>query len=322
MGKIVCIGHAVVDVLLEGLDLKNGIDKSKFDREFLQLSGITISTGGDAVNEAIVLGRMGSEVSLIVGLGRDKGGLMIANVAEQAGVNTEQIVWDENGKTQNNILVIQKDKEKYFFCEPTQNSGRLKPNIKMFEGASIVILASLFYPPFDYPEIVKETIQMAKASGAIVCADVNIGKNSNLKDVEMHEALGGLDYIFPNEEEAFRITGEKELSTQAERLLACGIKNVIIKLGANGNYFRNSIGEKTYPAFKGEMVDATGAGDSFLAGFAYGLSQNRSLDDCFKIAAATGLIAVESVGATDGIKSLQTVKDALKKNNITLEDSI
>ncbi len=318
MGKIVCIGNAVVDILLEGLDLTDGIDSTKFMGKFLMLSGIKLSAGGDAVNEAIVLGRMGADVSLVVGLGKDMGGLLVAKTAENSGVHIDQIVWDETGRTQNIILAIQNDKEKYFFCEPNYRSGGFHPCNDMFVGASIVSIASLYHLPFDSPKIVRDVIRLAKNNGAVICADVIFGKDSDFTSLEMKMALQGIDYIFPNEEEAYLITGETDLSKQADVLLDCGISNVIIKLGAKGCYLKNVNFEKYYPAFKGKMVDATGAGDSFLAGFCYGLANNWCLDDCFHIATAAGAKAVGSVGATAWIKDLRNVRDVLQSNEIVL----
>ena len=114
MNKILCIGNAVVDILLEGLDLKQGISKAEFYKESLMISGIQISTGGDAMNEATILGRLGAEVALVAGIGCDKSGYMIENAAKSAGVDTSKIVWSEKEKTQNIILAIQADKEKLF----------------------------------------------------------------------------------------------------------------------------------------------------------------------------------------------------------------
>ncbi len=320
MSKILCIGNAVVDILLEGLDLKKGISRDEFYKDSLMISGIQVSTGGDAMNEATILGRLGANVALVAGIGRDKSGFMIENAAKSAGVDTSKIVWSQTEKTQNIVLAIQEDKEKLFFRQPQSDSGRFIPTEDMFYGASIVSIASLYNAPFDRPEIVKRTIELAKKQNAVICADVIYGVDRELNDAQMKEALQGIDYIFPNEEEAYLITGEKEIADQAQKLLECGVKNVIIKRGAEGSYFRNISMEKVYPAFKGNMVDATGAGDSFLAGFCYGLSGGRCLDDCFAIAGAAGLIAVESVGATEGLKDIDTLRVVLEQRQITLKD--
>lgn len=320
MNKILCIGNAVVDILLEGLDLKQGISKAEFYKESLMISGIQISTGGDAMNEATILGRLGAEVALVAGIGCDKSGYMIENAAKSAGVDTSKIVWSEKEKTQNIILAIQADKEKLFFREPQSNSGRFMPTEDMFYGVNIVSIASLYNAPFDCADVVKKTIRMAKKQGAVVCADVIYGVDCELDDAEMSKALQGIDYIFPNEEEAYLMTGEREIADQARKLLDYGIANVIIKRGAKGSYFRNKQTEKVYPALKGNMVDATGAGDSFLAGFCYGLANGRCPEDCFAIAGAAGLIAVESVGATEGLKDLDTLKTVLDRYQVELID--
>ncbi len=320
MSRILCIGNAVVDILLEGLDLREGIDRAGFCKDSLMISGIRISTGGDAMNEATILGRLGAEVALVAGIGCDKGGYMIESAAKSAGVDISGMIRSEKEKTQHIILAIQEDKEKLFIREPQRDSGRFVPTEDLFYGVDIVSMASLYNVPFDRADVVKKTIGMAKKQGALVCADVIYGVDCDLDDVRMREALRGIDYIFPNEEEAYLMTGEKEIPDQARRLLECGVENVVIKRGARGSYFRNRKTEKEYPALKGNMVDATGAGDSFLAGFCYGLSGKRCLDDCFAIAGAAGLIAVESVGAAEGLKDLDTLRGVLEQHQIVLKD--
>jgi len=87
------------------------------------------------------------------------------------------------------------------------------------------------------------------------------------------EALAGLDYLVPNETEAETITGMPVKNVDdakkcAEKLLAGGIRRVIITLGANGSLLAGSEGMEHVPAFAMKSVDSTGAGDAFIGSFA------------------------------------------------------
>ena len=90
--------------------------------------------------------------------------------------------------------------------------------------------------------------------------------------------LAGLDYFVPNETEAATITGMAvgniaEAEKCAEKLLAGGIRRVIITLGANGCLLAGQEGREHLPAFSVRSIDSTGAGDAFIGSFAVFLAE-------------------------------------------------
>jgi ribokinase len=91
-------------------------------------------------------------------------------------------------------------------------------------------------------------------------------------------SLSGLDYFVPNESEAETITGMPVRNVDdakkcAEKLLAGGVKRVIITLGSNGSLLAGSEGMEHVPAFSVKTVDSTGAGDAFIGSFAVFLGE-------------------------------------------------
>ena len=88
----------------------------------------------------------------------------------------------------------------------------------------------------------------------------------------------------------------------AEDLLGAGVGTVVIKCGARGCYIRNREGAFWSPALENvTCVDTTGAGDSFVGGFLYGLSNDMPIEECARIANDCGAKAVQKVGATTWI---------------------
>ena len=131
---------------------------------------------------------------------------------------------------------------------------------------------------------------------------------------DIAQTLAQLDYLFANEQEASMVTGQTEPEAMASILLAYGVKNVIIKLGKKGCLIKNR--EQTYwiPAYQNaNCVDTTGAGDSFAAGFLYALSKEYTLEECGLWGNACGSLAVECVGATEGIQDLKQVEERYKE---------
>ena len=125
------------------------------------------------------------------------------------------------------------------------------------------------------------------------------------------ELLSLVDFIFPNYEEASSITGETSLDGIANAFLKYGVKNVVIKTGKDGCYIQNADEKLNIPAYKNtKLVDTTGAGDNFAAGFIYGLYKDLSIQECAAYANATAAVSIQYVGA-GGIKNFKEVEDMM-----------
>ena len=98
----------------------------------------------------------------------------------------------------------------------------------------------------------------------------------------------------------------------ARAFLKLGTGVVIIKLGEKGSYFLNREGlEIKVPAYRAKVVDTTGAGDCFCAGFIKGLSLGSDIKKSLQLGNAAGACAVEALGATAGIHSLKQISKFL-----------
>ena len=100
----------------------------------------------------------------------------------------------------------------------------------------------------------------------------------------------------------------------ADYFLSCGIKNVVIKAGKQGCFFKNQLESFTVPAFSVKAVDTTGAGDNFASGFITALLEGKNHRECCRFAHAVAAIAVESVGANVGVKSRGQVEEFLNSH--------
>jgi len=136
--------------------------------------------------------------------------------------------------------------------------------------------------------------------------------NEKLEDIT--EALSYVDYFFPNFEEASEMTGETDEAKVADKLYACGVKNVIMKIGKRGCYIRNADGAMIVPACKGvTAIDTIGAGDNFASGFITGLLEGKDIRECAIYANCTAAVSVQYVGATGGVTDKAIVDKMLAK---------
>ena len=287
---VICTGQAVIDCITRGQEA----DPHK--PNVYRAERISLSTGGDAVNESFNLVKMGHAVRLVCGLGNDPAGSMLLAEAERRGVDTSGVTVDENLVTPIANLMVRKDGSRFSVNSTATRLDGYIPSPEAFAGARIVSFASLFRAPLDQPEPVKRLIRAAHEAGALVCADTKLPTFRNICLADLAEVLPLVDYIFPNEKEAEFHTGEKDFSAMAEKIHSLGIKNVIIKAGPEGCFASLQEGEFRLPAPKVPVVDTTGAGDSFVSGFLSGLLEGISQADCLKKALDCAGACVQHMG--------------------------
>lgn len=302
--EIMIAGAAILDVLVRPAD------RSVFDRGSYGAEEICMSFGGDAFNEASVLAKLGEQVELLTVVGRDRAGELVLDRCRELGISTEHILCSPEVTTGINVVLVQEDGSRNFLTNANGSLRSLEMNHFRFpfpREIGILCFASIFVFPLLRNREMSEIFRRAKEQGILLCADMTKCKNGETVE-DMRETLAYLDYVFPNKEEAEMVTGETEVEDMAQAFLDCGVKNVVIKCGAQGCFLKNTvISRQIKPTVTVRCVDTTGAGDSFVAGFLYGLSQGKSLEECAGLGNACGGLAVQTVGATDGIRSLEQV---------------
>ena len=133
--------------------------------------------------------------------------------------------------------------------------------------------------------------------GRILAADMTKAKNGEtITDLE--PVLKYIDFIIPNEIEAAVLTGEQDPVKNAGIFMEHGAKRVIIKCGRHGCIYADDKGILSVPAYPAKTIDTTGAGDSFVAGFIYGLANEMPIQDCCRYGNATASVIVEHMGTT------------------------
>ena len=122
-----------------------------------------------------------------------------------------------------------------------------------------------------------------------------------------------MDIVFSNEEEAKSFTGEEP--EEAQRVIAKKCSIAIVKVGANGSYIRKGTDEIKVSAIPVEKVlDTTGAGDYFAAGFLYGLTCGYSLEKCAKIGSILSGNVIQVIGTTISPERWDEIKLNINRN--------
>jgi sugar/nucleoside kinase (ribokinase family) len=148
-------------------------------------------------------------------------------------------------------------------------------------------------------EAAAQILSRAREGGAVTSADVLAPGEPGLLDW-IGPALPELDYLLPNEEQVLGFTGESDLAAGCRALVERGVGCVAATRGADGVLIVDAEGEQSVPAFEIEVVDTTGCGDAFSAGFLRGLSLDRSRTDSARLGCAAAALVAQGLGTDYG----------------------
>ena len=307
---ILCIGMALIDSIIKGFDPKP-VSASGFRAE----SG-SLNVGGEAVNEAVAAAKMGVPTGIMCALGKDPAGDMIVGNLTNSGVDTSRVIRSMEHPTPVTTMFVNEDGTRKSITNSSHRYNFHPENyMDMFSGAKALLLGSLFRAPFDDPSIILSVVKKASENGSMIFADTKLPNFRVLSLSDISEALPYVDFITPNEDEAKYFSGKEDPEEMADVFLSYGVKNVVIKLGAKGCFFKNAETSIRLPAFSIPAVDATGAGDCFLAGLACEILSGASVSDALSFASACGAICTTAVGAGTALASREQVVHFLKEHD-------
>ena len=300
--ELLCIGAALVDSIIRG-----------FDPEPISASGYravsgSLNVGGEAVNEAMAAAKLGVQTGILCSLGEDEAGEMIVAALRRCGVDTGRIIRSAEHPTPVTTMFVREDGTRRSITNGAHRwNFHPEQYTQRFTDAKSLLLGSLFRAPFDDPEIIHAVVSAAQAAGQTVFADTKLPNFRTLTLADLRDSLPLIDTITPNEDEARFYSGREEPEAMADVFLGYGVKNVIIKLGGRGCFFKNAQETVALPSCSICAVDATGAGDNFAAGYAAELLRGASHAQALRFANACGAICTTAVGAGTALKSREQV---------------
>lgn len=297
---IVCLGIMVADVV--GRPLRVVPDPGRL----VLVDEMSLHTGGCAVNAATALARLGLPVEVIGKVGNDPFGDFILNALKERGIGARGVKRDPQAGTSATMVMVEPDGERRFVHYIGANAQLTLADIdfSMVENASVLHVAgSLVLPGID-GEPTAELLQCARAADVITFLDTVWDDKGRWMEM-LRPCLPFIDYFVPSLPEAQAITGLDAPVDVARALLDHGVGTVGLKMGADGCVVVSAGGDIiSLPAFQVDVVDATGAGDAFAAGFVAGVYQGWPLEKTARFANSVGALCVTGLGATGGVTTL------------------
>ncbi|KOP68241.1 ribokinase [Bacillus sp. FJAT-18019] len=251
-----------------------------------------MNPGGKGANQAVAAAKLGAQVQLLGCVGNDRFGEDIVAHLQEQGVDVSNVepVTDVTATA----TIIVSDQDNSIIVVPGANNY---VTASFVESKRDVIAASdILVLQLEIPlEGVQKAVQIAKENGVKVI--LNPAPIQSLPS----ELLMDVDYFTPNEH-------EQELLRQDRAEEELDGKLIVTK-GSQGVCIYEDGEEVIIPAYKVDVVDTTGAGDSFNGGLAHALSKGLSLKDACKYGNAVAALSTTKLGAQTGMPTSAEVEE-------------
>jgi len=286
--SIVVVGSSNTDMIIQ-------LDRIPRPGETILGGEFTSAAGGKGANQAVGAARAGGQVTFIARVGQDMFGDQAVAGFSKERINTDHVLRDKTRPSGVALIFVAKDGENSIAVAGGANGGLSPADVRqaknVFAAAGIVVLQL---------ETPLATIQAAADLAAQ--AGVRVILNPAPARTLPEKLLKQISIITPNETEAELLTGikvdsEVAAAKAAEKLLARGVKTVIITLGSRGAFVAGEGVKKLVPGFKVKAVDTTAAGDTFNGALAVALVEGKTLENAVRFANAAAAISVTRLGA-------------------------
>ncbi len=274
------------------------VDTDTIARLLEKIPGKTTRTpGGSAGNTLFTLARMGAATALVGKIGNCENGTFYRKRFSELGGDSTRF---KIGETNNGhcLSLVTPDGERTMRTH-LGAAMTLSPDeitVADFSGCHHAHIEG--YLLFN-DELMTAVFKAAKSAGCSISLDLASFETVNTTRQILPEILRDyVDIVFANEEEAHALIGPGENDEDMARYLAGLCDIAVLKIGARGSYIgRNDTVYKIDPIPVEQVIDTTGAGDLWAAGFLYGWSRQRDLTDCGRIGSIFGAAAVQQQGS-------------------------
>jgi sugar/nucleoside kinase (ribokinase family) len=264
-----------------------------------------VTAAGSAGGAALVLAKLGADVRSAGAVGTDAAGAMLLRLLDDAGIDTSLLVRREGVPTSATVLPIRPngDRPALHVVGANGTFGAGDAPLDAIAAADFVHFGG---PEFMGGEAAARILGAAREAGVVTSADV-LAPGEGLLDW-IAPALEHLDYFLPNDDQVLALTGADDLEAGCRQLVERGVGCVAATCGGDGVLIVDGSGARRVAAFEIEVVDTTGCGDAFSAGFLRGLSRGREPDEAAVLGNAAAALVAQGLGSDHGDFDLESAE--------------
>lgn len=291
--EIAVLGAAAVDWVarVDELPRRDGITWAKGYEPF---------PGGSGANMASAIAKLGKPVRFIGRLGDDEGGKILWEAFQRDGIDPIAIRIERGQRSASCFIAVDLRGNREIFClggiALYDRPQDLSP--AWFAGVKILILADA------YPEVALAAIALVGEQARVIFTPG--GLMAHLPRPELDGLLSKTNVLIASRVEAEKMSDCTDLDEAVRRLAGRGPQVVIVTLGERGALLWDGHAAISLPAFEPvKIVDTTGAGDAFAAGFSIGMAGGMDYISAVRLGNAVSAIKISSFGARNGVPDLQ-----------------
>lgn len=320
MLDLISVGDATIDhyIQIHEAEVRCNLNKTECVLcieygDKIPVDKLTNCVAGNAANNAVGGARLGLKSAIYVNVGSDFAGKQIIDKCKAEGVSTRYAVVNK-GMESNLSTVLTFKGERTIFVYHQEWQYKL-PELEVSRWLYFSSLAK----SFTKSNLLNEIALYLERTGARLL--YSPGTHQIQAGVKRHPKLLALTALFlVNRVEAKRILGYKNdadinIKKLLKGILDLGPEMAVITDGKDGSFGFD--GEKYYhlAIFPANLVEATGAGDSFTTGVLAGLFYGKSLKESMRWGAANGASVVEQIGPQAGLLTYHKMQEKLKQNS-------
>jgi sugar/nucleoside kinase (ribokinase family) len=301
MAEVVSLGIHILDIL--GRPVTRIPPRQDVDL----LEEIRLTVAGTAAGASVDMAKLGLDVLAMGAIGEDAGGNFIVDTMERYGIDTRGLVRKAGVQTSATMLPIRPNGERPALHVLGANAALTEDDIDFdaIAGARHLHFGGVYLMPQLDGEPTARILKHAQDHGVPVTLDLIAIDRPDLLQV-LQPALPYVDYFMPGLEEARMISGLEDRLAVIAFFLDLGVKMTVFKMGAEGSSiaWRNEAGgieEIRVPALRATVVDSTGCGDAYCAGFIAGLLRGWDLEESARFATSAAGLVIRGLGSDAGI---------------------
>lgn len=296
-------GLIVADVIAEPMDLR----RPPAPGGLAITNSVTLTTGGNVSNTGIAMARLGMRVAAAGLVGKDVLGMACVERLGDEGLDTSAVFATERAQTSASVVCVEPGGERVFFHTPgvtrLLDATAFRRCFEVFKRCAVVQVGYFGLLPALTPELPGLLRELKQASPAtrVALDTVNPPAAAEL----LWPILPYVDIFCPSRSEAAAVTGlgDPEAMVRAfrEHMPRNGL--VGIKLDTDGCLLDDGAGRVAAPAYRVDVVDTTGAGDTWYGGLLTALRHGMPLPDAARFANRAAADCCTAIGASAGVRS-------------------
>lgn len=261
--------------------------------------------GGSAANTMVGLARLGCEVGFIGKVADDREGRLLLKDFRREGVDTSGITIAKRGRSGTAMGFVDERGERALYVDPGVNDMIEFEEINKEYASKTKFLHLTSFIGEKSFEAQKKLVEMLPKT---VKVSLDPGELYARKGATLEPMIRNTSVLMPNAKELELLTGTADYKKGAKILYRKGVKMIAVKLGSKGCYITDGKESHLIMAFKVKVVDTTGAGDAFCAGFLYGLINEKSLYECGRMGNFVASRCIMKMGARTGLPNIEDLE--------------